>query len=258
MRGLAAAVLLAATSAAEPTYVPVEGGALRSVLPPAPQQQETRVAPFRLRRTAVTNRDFLAFVIRHPEWRRGTVAALFADGGYLRHWAGPLTLGAEADAEQPVTQVSWFAARAYCAEEERARLPTWSEWEYVAAASESARDARQDPAWRQRILDWYAVPGDRPLARVGGQPANFYGIQDLHGAIWEWVEDFNSLLVSADNREQGDPDRTRFCGSGALSMEQKENYAVLMRIALLSSLQAAYTTRNLGFRCARGDAEPGR
>jgi sulfatase modifying factor 1 len=58
--------------------------------------------------------------------------------------------------------------------------------------------------------------------------------------------------VSGDNREQGaDPDLMKFCGAGALTMEQKENYAVMMRIAMLSSLKAAYTTANLGFRCAK-------
>jgi formylglycine-generating enzyme len=73
--------------------------------------------------------------------------------------------------------------------------------------------------------------------------------------VWEWVEDFGAMMVSGDNREQGDPDLMKFCGTGALTMEQKENYAVLMRIAMLSSLKAAYTTANLGFRCAR-DAPP--
>jgi len=34
-------------------------------------------------------------------------------------------------------------------------------------------------------------------------------------------------------------------------MDDRENYAVLMRVAMLSSLEAANTTRNLGFRCAR-------
>ena len=63
------------------------------------------------------------------------------------------------------------------------------------------------------------------------------------------------MMVSGDNREQGDPDLMKFCGTGALTMEQKENYAVLMRIAMLSSLKAAYTTANLGFRCAK-DAAP--
>jgi formylglycine-generating enzyme required for sulfatase activity len=58
-------------------------------------------------------------------------------------------------------------------------------------------------------------------------------------------------MVSSDNREQGDPDLLKYCGAGALSVADRENYAVLMRTALLSSLRAADTTRNLGFRCAR-------
>jgi formylglycine-generating enzyme len=65
------------------------------------------------------------------------------------------------------------------------------------------------------------------------------------------VDDFNALLVSADSRTQGDPDKVQFCGAGAISLKSRDNYAVLMRIALLSSLNAVDTTNNLGFRCAR-------
>ena len=61
------------------------------------------------------------------------------------------------------------------------------------------------------------------------------------------------MLVSGDNREQGDPDRNRFCGAGALTLEQKENYAMLMRIAMLSSMKAAYTRARWAF-AARRDA----
>jgi formylglycine-generating enzyme len=76
-------------------------------------------------------------------------------------------------------------------------------------------------------------------------------VQDLHGLVWEWVEDHSAMLVSGDNRDQGDPDQMRFCGAGALSMDDRENYAVLMRVAMLSALEGRDTTRNLGFRCAR-------
>jgi hypothetical protein len=64
------------------------------------------------------------------------------------------------------------------------------------------------------------------------------------------------MMVSADNRVQGDPDLAKFCGSGALTMEQKDNYALLMRIATLSSMQASYTSKTKGFRCVTdtGDA----
>jgi formylglycine-generating enzyme required for sulfatase activity len=88
------------------------------------------------------------------------------------------------------------------------------------------------------------------LPQVGSTPANFYGIRDLHGVVWEWVDDLSALLISGDNREQNDPNSLRFCGPGALTMEQKENYATLMRLAMLSSMQASYTSNSMGFRCA--------
>jgi len=69
--------------------------------------------------------------------------------------------------------------------------------------------------------------------------------------VWEWVDDFNALFIAGDSRTQGDPDLLKFCGAGAISVIDRDSYAVLMRIALLSSLAAADSTGNLGFRCAR-------
>ena len=152
--------------------------------------------------------------------------------------------------EKPVVWVSWFAANAYC-ESIDARLPTWTEWEFAAAADELRKDARDDPAWRERILAWYSRPSNEALPRAGLQAANVYGVHDLHGLVWEWTDDYSSLLVEADNRTQGDPDNARFCGAGAISMDDRDNYAVLMRVAMLSSLDGMDATTNLGFRCAR-------
>ncbi|HEY5807276.1 MAG TPA: formylglycine-generating enzyme family protein [Povalibacter sp.] len=226
----------------------VHGGQFESVLPPAPGIKQVTVADFRLDRVPVTNEQFARFVRRHPEWQRDRVARVFADEGYLSHWRSPSDFGPELR-KQPVIQVSWFAASAYC-EERGARLPRWHEWEYVAAASGALADARKDDAWRQTILSWYSQSARGSVAEVGKTPANFHGIQDLHGVIWEWVDDLSSMMVSGDNREQSDPDTLRFCGPGALTMEQKENYAILMRIAMLSSMQASYTSATMGFRCA--------
>ncbi len=237
---------------AEPTVVQsapvIPGGSFESVLPPAAGVKGVRVEPFRLDRTPVTNAQFAAFLRAHPQWQRDRIAQVFADEQYLSHWQSPLEPGGE-NLRRPVVHVSWFAATAYC-EARGARLPRWHEWEYVAAASESQRDARNDPAWRQQILSWYSRSGRDPLPEVGGTPPNLYGIRDLHGVIWEWVEDAGGMLVSSDNREQSNPDLMRFCGEGALTMEQKENYAILMRIAMLSSMKARYTGATMGFRCA--------
>ena len=244
------AMLLACTvlGAHGAEYVPVPGGTFASVLPADEKSADVTVAPYRLRSTPVTNAEFLAFTATHPQWQRTHVPRVFAEQRYLAHWQDATTLGPGALPQQPVVQVSWFAAQAFC-ESEGARLPTWNEWEFAAAADATRTDARKDPAWREAILGWYARP-NQALGAVGGT-ANVYGVRDLQGLVWEWVDDFNALLVASDSRDQNDPDRLKFCGAGALNLRDRENYAVLMRVAMLSSLKAADTTANLGFRCAK-------
>ena len=222
-------------------------GILTPFYPPTPAGSQVPIKAFRLQRLAVTNEQFLAFVIAHPKWRRDRVSRLFAESEYLSHWAGPLELGAAALPAQPVTRVSWYAARAYCHARGQ-RLPTENEWEFAGAANRTGPDSRKDIAWRSGLMDWYANPS-RVLAPVGNGVPNFWGISDLHGLIWEWVEDFNSTMVSGDNRESGD-DTMKFCGAGALAATDTDDYASFMRIAFRSSLQASYTTATLGFRCA--------
>jgi len=251
---LALALVPAFAAAASDDFVRLPGGEFRSTLKYEDTGGRVTLPPFELMKHPVTNAEFLAFVESHRQWQRGRATPVFVEPRYLQHWAGPVELGGDAQPAQPVVNVSWFAADAYC-EAQGARLPTWNEWEYAASADATRHDARADPAWRETILRWYARPSNVPLADIGQAPANIYGVQDLNELVWEWVEDFSGLLVSADNRDQKDPDRLKFCGAGALSVEDKENYAVLMRVAMLSSLDAANSTGNLGFRCAKSLTE---
>jgi formylglycine-generating enzyme required for sulfatase activity len=233
--------------AAEPRDSIVSGSTFTTVLPATATSKTVKVAPFRMDRALVSNAEFANFLKQHPEWRRGNVPKLFGDSQYLTGWRSPADPGS-ALARKPVTQVSWFAASAYC-EAQGKRLPRWYEWELVAAASDKIPDARADASWRQKILDWYAKSASGPLPDAGASAPNYYGIRDLHGVAWEWVEDAGGMLVSDDGREQGDGG-SRFCGAGATSFEQKENYAMLMRIAMLSSMKASYTSSSMSFRCA--------
>jgi formylglycine-generating enzyme len=227
----------------------VPASELTPVLAPAPGQTRIHIAAFKLDPRPVTNREFLQFVSEQPQWRRDRIARLRADAGYLSHWEAADSLGPNAQPEQPVTRVSWFAARAYC-EAVGGRLPDWNEWESASAASEASADARADPAWRAQILNWYARPATDVLQNVGQARPNLFGLYDLHGLIWEWVDDYASLMVSNDSRNQGDPDRLEFCGAGSISAQDRENYPVLMRIAFLSALEGRSSARRLGFRCA--------
>jgi formylglycine-generating enzyme required for sulfatase activity len=244
-------LLIPAIGNADNRFVTIPGGEYKSVLKYEDVAGAVKVPTFELMQMPVSNAEFMAFVVKQPSWQRGRAATVFVEKDhYLSHWQSPLVLGSAARPGQPVTRVSWFAATAYC-ESINARLPTWNEWEYVAAADRIRRDARSDPAWRESLLRWYAEPSNTPLPEVGQQPANAYGIQDLHGVVWEWTQDYAAMLVSGDNRTQSDPDKAKFCGAGALSIEDKEDFAVMMRVAMLSSLDAANSTSNLGFRCAR-------
>ncbi|MFO0675304.1 MAG: formylglycine-generating enzyme family protein [Polyangiaceae bacterium] len=207
-----------------------------------------QVALFELDVLPVTNREYLAFAVTHPEWRRDRVARIFADAGYLSQWEDATHLGARLDPRAPVVEVSWFAARAFC-RGRAARLPTEAEWE-LAAKGRSVDGGSEDEV-RQRILDWYARPAPLRLPPVGSTPVNEWGIGDLHGLVWEWVSDFNSVLVGGDPREAASGDRNQFCGAGALGANDTTDYAAFMRVAFRSALRADYTTRNLGFRCAR-------
>lgn len=210
------------------------------------------VNSFLLDQYPVTNIDYKAFVEANPQWRKSMVKKIFADQGYLRHWTSDLNIGPEEEkiANSPVTNISWFAAKAYC-ECQGKRLPTVKEWEYAALASESKANASGDPAFYQRSLDWYSQPNPKHLPPVKSSFRNYYGVNGMIGLVWEWTLDFNSSLLVGESRANSSLDRQLFCGAGASGAKDVENYVAFMRYAFRSSLKASYTVANLGFRCAK-------
>jgi formylglycine-generating enzyme required for sulfatase activity len=207
------------------------------------------VNAFWLDRKPVTNAEFLTFVTVNPRWRRNEVKRVLADEGYLTHWQDSMVLGAAVRPASPVTRVSWFASKAYCAAR-GARLATEREWELAALASESRADGSNDPVWLASILSFYSRPASSALRDVGKSKPNFWGVYDMHGLIWEWVYDYGASLVAADSREKGDGGQERFCGASGADARNPTDYASFMRVAFRSSLQASFTTARLGFRCA--------
>jgi formylglycine-generating enzyme len=228
--------------------VPVPAGIHRPLYPGKSEPKELPVVAFLLEEHAVTNAQYLDFVNANPKWQRSQVRALFADANYLLHWPANLEIPTES-ANSPVTNVSWFAARAY-AEWIGRRLPTLAEWEYVGVASETSAYGRDEEGYNQHILNWYGRPTPIVPEPVLSHAPNFYGVSDMHGLIWEWVDDFNTALVSGESRGDSSLDRNLFCGSGSIGAADPSDYAAFMRFAFRSSLEAHYTTRNQGFRCA--------
>jgi formylglycine-generating enzyme required for sulfatase activity len=216
------------------------------------KERPKAIASFRADVYPVTNRQFLAFVKRYPQWRRESVTALLGDRRYLSHWESATTLGTGVNPDAPVTHVSWFAARAYCKSQE-GNLPTTDQWEYMAQADERTTNARDSATFKARILKWYGKPSAHPLPSVGSTYKNVWGLYDMHGLVWEWVSDFNNVLLTGESRQDSSIDRQAYCASGSTGAKNPTDYAWFMRRAFRSSLKANYTVGNLGFRCVYND-----
>ncbi|MEO1856572.1 MAG: formylglycine-generating enzyme family protein, partial [Rubritalea sp.] len=211
------------------------------------------VAAFRIDTLPVSKKQFLAFVTTNPKWQRSNVSPIFADKTYLQDWKSDKNPGSAI--ESPVTNISWFAARAYAAHVGK-RLPTVDEWEFIARADATKANATAEDSYTQTILEWYAAPNKSPLPQANTFPKNFYGVQALHGLIWEWNEDFNNSMVTGESRGDTGIERNLFCAGGAVSSTDVRNYAAFMRYAFRSSLKGNFSTLNLGFRCATSPTTP--
>ena len=247
--GLVAGAWSAAAQAAAPMVV-IPAGNYAPLLRTTKDAALVPVAAFLLDELPVTNAEFLAFVTANPKWRRSQVSGLFADSSYLEHWTGDLEPGAKAPPGAPVVRVSWFAARAY-ARWAGKRLPTTAEWELAAGAGYSQLDGRTDEALKRDLYAWLARPVPAVLADAATARPNLHGARGLHGLVWEWVDDFNTAMVTGESRGDTGLERDLFCGAGAVGAKDTTDYAAFMRGALRSSLQAKNTTTALGFRCAK-------
>lgn len=220
-------------------YVPLYG---------TTDKKPVEIAAFEMDVYPVTNAQFVTFLKKYPAYTRSKMKGIFADKSYLSHWQSDYDYGKNNLSTAPVTNVSWFAAKKYC-ECQGKRLPTMDEWEYVAMADKKRIDARTKEDFNKYIMSWYEKP--KTYANPIGQTyKNYWGVYDMHGLVWEWTADFNSIFLSGESRKDKDTDKNLFCGSGSVNASDLMNYAAFMRYAFRGSLKAKYTTKNLGFRCA--------
>jgi formylglycine-generating enzyme required for sulfatase activity len=90
--------------------------------------------------------------------------------------------------KQPVAGVAWHDAKKY-ADWAGLRLPGEAEWEYACRAGTSSRFYTGDTIDDLDRAVWYRDNSGDRLHPVGEKEPNDFGLYDMHGNVWEWVED---------------------------------------------------------------------
>jgi len=193
----------------------------------------------------VTNLEFKNFILNNNSWSYDKINLIFADKNYLSHWKNFDNI-----INKPVVNISWFAANAYC-EYFNKKLPSIDEWEYLLTLSNFYKDENLNSLFLQKMLDWYINSNSTKLLDVNLMESNLLGIYGLYGNIWEWVEDFNSVILLNTDAEGGGLEEMLYCSASAINSVDPANYVAFMRYAFRNSLEANYTMSYLGFRCVK-------
>ncbi len=97
----------------------------------------------------------------------------------------------------PVENVTWKEVQQFIKQLNKLdqkhsyRLPTEFEWEYAARGGN-----KEDIAWKE-IFETAVLSG-QTTAAVGSKKPNAYGLYDMLGNVWEWVQDVYNEKIFAD------------------------------------------------------------
>ncbi len=97
--------------------------------------------------------------------------------------------------ELPVERVSWNDVQEFITKLNKRvgsvkyRLPSEAEWEYSARADTTTRYSFGDDASELEDHAWYYENSEGRTHPVGQKKPNPWGLYDMHGNVWEWVQD---------------------------------------------------------------------
>jgi formylglycine-generating enzyme required for sulfatase activity len=98
------------------------------------------------------------------------------------------------DANCPVEEVSWNDVQEFIGRlndmdgTRKYRLPTEAEWEYACRAGTTTRFSSGDEELKE--AGWYNYNSGSGTQPVGQRDPNAWGLYDMHGNVWEWIQDW--------------------------------------------------------------------
>ncbi|MBN1451681.1 MAG: SUMF1/EgtB/PvdO family nonheme iron enzyme [Anaerolineales bacterium] len=152
-------------------------------------------------------------------------------------------------ADHPMVNVSWYDAVNYCKWAER-RLPSEEEWEKAAQGGLKVQVypwGYQEPVCEQGVYNGaqHSNCGERTVS-VGSFGENGYGLYDMAGNVWEWVNDWYDAYPGGDESASSDFGRTYRVLRGG-SWKDNESF---LRTASRGRYNPTSVFNNIGFRCA--------
>ena len=148
--------------------------------------QVTIGEPFYMGKTEVTNAQFRRFV--EATGYDGT-GDRYPDPDvdlYLRHWRGTSIMSPVDD--YPVVWVNWKNAKAFCKWAGLA-LPSESQWEYACRGGTTTPYYFGEDKNEFARYGWSNTSKEYHTHSVAGKLPNAWGLYDMAGNAWEWVED---------------------------------------------------------------------
>jgi formylglycine-generating enzyme required for sulfatase activity len=205
--------------------------------------------PFGVGRFEVTRDQFAAFV---EDSRHAATNGCLVNGRYSGgvNWQQP---GFEQAGNHPVVCVAWRDARAYVAwlskrTKKTYRLLSEAEWEYMARAGAVTTYAFGDKLQASHGNFNRLRDGTIPIGFSG---ANDFGVHDVHGNVWELVDDcWNADLGLND--QNGKPIAMRGdCSQRVIRGGGWESTALQSRLAARGVIDTNVAANTVGFRIAR-------
>jgi formylglycine-generating enzyme required for sulfatase activity len=105
----------------------------------------------------------------------------------------------------PVETVSWEETQEFLSKSKGLRLPTEGEWEYAC------RGDTTGPRYGDLdAIGWYEGNSGSMSHPVGGKQANWFGLHDMLGNVWEWCSDWYGSYTSSEQRDPSGPSSAQY------------------------------------------------